>query len=455
MRRHSPSPVPLRAFAISIAALSVPVLGTFALPAWTESDYGLLVWLTALVPAFLLAYYRGSQGVALALAGGMAVLSLTQVVVLLYGAANQNWPLLLGVVVVYLAICIGIATFAEILHRERRAAEQMALVDRLTGLPNRRHAELVLDAEFAAATRGRQLVVVLFDLDRFKVVNDRHGHDAGDEALRTFAEILQANTRRMNLSARFGGEEFISLLADCDVDIAVRFANRVRQRIKATNFPWGRVTVSAGAAAYQKGMGSYEVLVAAADRTLYAAKEAGRDRIEVARELGRRIAPPPPAETAAVASPHPHRRRGAEVVLVVDDERAIRRSLVRILKRAGYRAEESDDPGEVIRRYEDGQDNIDLLITDVMMPKMNGLTLVDRISSFGPHVRVVYMSGYMRGQVSWSGLPGSVIGFLEKPIAKADLLRTVRNVLDEQPPFDVPIQTHETSFIRSKPVTSL
>ncbi len=168
------------------------------------------------MPAFLLAYYRGLRGVALALAGGMAVLALTQVAVLVLGKTAPNWYLLLAVVAVYVGVCIGIAVFAEILHRERRAAEQMALVDVLTGLPNRRHAEITLDAHFAAAERGIPLSVVMFDLDRFKEVNDRHGHDVGDAALRAFADVLRSNTRRMNLCARFGGEEFIVVLGNSE-----------------------------------------------------------------------------------------------------------------------------------------------------------------------------------------------------------------------------------------------
>ena len=72
------------------------------------------------------------------------------------------------------------------------------------------------------------------------------------------------------------------------------------------------------------------------------------------------------------------------------------------------------------------------------MPKMNGLTLVDRVSCFVPDLRVVYMSGYVHGQISWAGVPGSVVGFLEKPIERAELLRTVRHVLDQQPSAEAP-----------------
>ena len=435
----SAHPVPLRALAISLGAMAIPVLGTFLLPGWVEEDQGVLIWLTSLVPAFLLAYYRGLKGVALALAGGMAVLSLTQVAVLVLGVASPNWVLLLSVVALYLGISVGIALFAEVLHRERRTAEQQALVDHLTGLPNRRHAELTLDFAFAAARRGRALVVVMFDLDHFKRVNDRNGHDAGDEVLRVFAQILKANTRRMDLSARFGGEEFLSILPDSDTQAVTEFVGRVREEIRTAKFPWGRVTVSCGAAAYSQGMGSCELLIAAADRALYAAKDAGRDRIEMALDATprTRTPPPPPPPPLGESTPTKTPERTPQTVLVVDDDDDPRRFIVRVLAKAGYHTEDTNDPHQVIRRYEDGKHDIDLLITDVMMPKMNGLTLVDRVSGIVPNPRVVYMSGYVQGQTSWAGLPGQVCGFLEKPIDLAKLRETVRDALDRDPSTQV------------------
>ena len=119
------------------------------------------------------------------------------------GRAVPN--LLLGVVVGYVAIALGIGWLAERLHRDRDEVEDMAFTDILTHLPNRRHATAFLQNEFAAAERGRLLSVVLFDLDGFKEFNYRHGHQAGDDALGAFADILTRLTRRMNLSARFGG----------------------------------------------------------------------------------------------------------------------------------------------------------------------------------------------------------------------------------------------------------
>ena len=83
----------------------------------------------------------------------------------------------------------------------------------------------------------------------------------------------------MDLSARFGGEEFISVLVDCDIDKAEGFAQFVRKRLAEIDFGWGHVTASAGVSTLEEGMGSPDVLVAAADRALYVAKDQGRNRV--------------------------------------------------------------------------------------------------------------------------------------------------------------------------------
>lgn len=419
--------VPARALVISLGSLLIPVLGVAAAPEWAQDEQGVLIWLSALIPAFLLAYYRGLRGVALALAGAMALLAVTQVALLTLGLAAPDWPWLLAVVILYLGICIALGVVAELLHRERAAAEQLALNDPLSGLPNRRYAELTLDARFAAAVRGQALVVVLFDLDHFKAINDQHGHEAGDTTLRAFAEVLKRNTRRMNLSARFGGEEFIGILADGDLEGATVFAERIRQQTQAIQFPWGPVTVSAGVAAYEDGMGSHEVLVASADRALYAAKRGGRNRVSTAvPAVAAPIAgsQPAPAATAPVA--------GTKTVLIVDDDPNVLRAVGRLLESAAYRVEKAEDPNEVIARFQRAGPPPDVLLTDVMMPRMSGLTLADHVVQLRPDLRVVYMSGYLQRPVSWHGFPGAVVSFVGKPIEREELLTAVRAVLERR-----------------------
>jgi diguanylate cyclase (GGDEF)-like protein len=172
----------------------------------------------------------------------------------------------------------------EILHIERRKAERAALTDPLTGIPNRRHAVVFVEAAFAAAQRGIPLCVVLFDADRFKAFNDAYGHIEGDEALKKIARVLMASTRRMNLTARWGGEEFLSMLSDTSVEGAIIFTERALAEIHQA-FPDGSITLSAGLARYVPGMDSPARLLAAADEAMYAAKSAGGDCVRVAPEI--------------------------------------------------------------------------------------------------------------------------------------------------------------------------
>lgn len=275
-----PPPVPLRAYVLSTVALAIPV-ANFVLPGIRIEHHELLLWLLALVPAFLLAYYRGWRGVALALAAGMALMVSVQVGAQLGGVALPGGALLISVVVAYIVISLAVGFLAELLHRERARAVELALTDELTGLPNRRFARFFLDKEFAAGRRGRDLVVVLFDIDRFKEFNDSFGHEAGDAALVSFADVLTTLTRRMNLSARYGGEEFVSILSSSDVPGAVIYARKVCTMLRESAPAERALTVSAGIAAYRPEMGSFEELLAGADEALYEAKAGGRDRIRV------------------------------------------------------------------------------------------------------------------------------------------------------------------------------
>ena len=272
--------IPLRGLILSFSALLVPAVATFWFPE-PSVEYELLLWLLALVPAFLLAYYRGWNGVAIAMLVGMVVLSLVQVLVIALDITT-NWIMLLAVVAAYISIGLTVGLVSELLHQERARAERLALQDELTDVPNRRLAELFLEKEFAAAQRGRELAVVLFDIDRFKDYNDEHGHMIGDDALRAFVGVLTGRTRRMDLSARYGGEEFITILSGATVEPGLRFAESIRLAIsEIADLP--PFTVSAGVAQYNNEMDTSRDLVAAADSALYRAKGDGRDRVAATR----------------------------------------------------------------------------------------------------------------------------------------------------------------------------
>ena len=166
--------------------------------------------------------------------------------------------------------------------REQRLRDDLASIartDSLTGLLSRR----AFDHELAtmiqrAADRDAAVTVVMFDLDHFKQFNDRHGHLAGDDALRTMATVLRANARAGDALGRFGGEEFTVVLADADVQSAQSYVERVaRQLAHVDDVRVQQLTTSAGISTSADGGGPGDLL-ARADEALYAAKAAGRAR---------------------------------------------------------------------------------------------------------------------------------------------------------------------------------
>ena len=155
--------------------------------------------------------------------------------------------------------------------------EFQASTDPLTGLLNRRMLE---NHGRALRLQQRQFTVAMGDLDLFKLLNDAHGHDTGDRALRAFSNVLRSTLREVDLAGRYGGEEFLILLPDCDPSTAHAVLERVRLDLGATILQGGlpTFTVSFGVAADDPDVPLDEI-VARADIALYQAKEAGRDRI--------------------------------------------------------------------------------------------------------------------------------------------------------------------------------
>lgn len=160
-------------------------------------------------------------------------------------------------------------------EREKLLArvEAMARTDELTGVANRRALDEELRRELARAARmGHQVSIALLDLDRFKAYNDCHGHLAGDELLRDAATAWRLTIRQIDFIARYGGEEFIVILPSCPPGNAAAVIERLRAATP------GEQTVSAGVAVWD-GSESAESILMRADRALYEAKRAGRDRM--------------------------------------------------------------------------------------------------------------------------------------------------------------------------------
>ncbi|ANY77637.1 hypothetical protein BB934_04805 [Microvirga ossetica] len=169
----------------------------------------------------------------------------------------------------------------KLLRMAHEAALLAARTDPLTGLPNRRHILELLDEALAASeATGACLCVAIIDIDRFKAINDRHGHEAGDAVLGHFAAICRGLVQEQDILGRMGGEEFVLLLPAAGSDAAFGIVERIRKGFTPAHFAAGAIdlpcTFSAGISEAVTGDDRASIL-RRADRALYAAKSAGRN----------------------------------------------------------------------------------------------------------------------------------------------------------------------------------
>lgn len=172
---------------------------------------------------------------------------------------------------------------AKLKENEARIRELM-LTDPLTGVSNRRHLEERLASEFERLERyHRNLALVIADIDYFKAINDSYGHDVGDHVIKAFARNMKACLRSVDFVARIGGEEFLVILPETDIDGAMKVVERMRESFSQQNVPGlsQPVTASFGIAAAKTGETGQDCMKRA-DQALYCSKEEGRNRVTVA-----------------------------------------------------------------------------------------------------------------------------------------------------------------------------
>jgi diguanylate cyclase (GGDEF)-like protein len=175
----------------------------------------------------------------------------------------------------------------QALQRANRELEKIGRTDGLTGLYNRSAWEELLSSEYKRCERsGGKAVLVMFDIDHFKRVNDGYGHQAGDEVIRAVAELMREVKREPDIAGRYGGEEFGVILADTDMAGALHFAERLRRAVESHTVQYGReairFTISLGLAEIRYTPGGYTAWLEQSDKALYRSKEEGRNRVSVA-----------------------------------------------------------------------------------------------------------------------------------------------------------------------------
>ena len=167
------------------------------------------------------------------------------------------------------------------LQKAKERIKKLSKTDELTGLPNRRHFINYLQKIFSQAQRYSQsLSLVMIDLDKFKNINDTYGHDAGDDVLSTLGNFLDNETRKEDLAARIGGEEFIIVLTQTGVNEAKHYAQRIRKKIAELNIESIPINITASLGiSTMKNDNNYEAILKRADEALYKAKNSGRNKV--------------------------------------------------------------------------------------------------------------------------------------------------------------------------------
>jgi len=257
--------------AIAFAAGLVALTG--GLDSQFTFTFPLIVGAGALLVAPRIALILATIATAVYLATGLAVTP--------NPAPGPLVQMLVNLTGLYLLAYIGASVGRE-QRRARDAAIRMSTIDAMTGLYNRTFFFSALEREIARGDRsGRAFCLVMLDLDDLKTVNDRYGHIAGDQVLRTVADVVRNGVRKIDVAARYGGDEFVALLPETDPTGGWVLAEKIRLTVADQPAPGidPSPTVSVGVVSYPADGRSADALLVSADRAMYASKRGGKNRV--------------------------------------------------------------------------------------------------------------------------------------------------------------------------------
>ncbi len=297
---------------------------------------------------------------------------------------------------------------------ENMRLEQFATTDLLTGIANRAMFEQVIERYIDRfRLQGEEFVLIFFDIDHFKSVNDDYGHDVGDVVLQEMVRTVSKHIRKRDFFARWGGEEFIVLLNNCSLDEGRLTAENLRQQIEQTEYHTvGHITCSFAVVECQAG-DSADNLLKRADIVLYRAKAAGRNCVK----------------TYEIDDPLQHLKRSQQknnrkhfhktqkpLVLIADDDYMQRLPMSAALEGAGFLVEEAENGNQAFELYQ--QNKPDLVILDVIMPDMDGFETCRRIraSAAGKHIPILMLTALDNVDSINQAYRDGATDFLTKPV---------------------------------------
>jgi diguanylate cyclase (GGDEF)-like protein len=328
-----------------------------------------------------------------------------------------------------------LSTVMSSVHRMR----QMAVRDGLTGVYNRAFLEDVLERTCGLGRRhGYFTGVAIMDVDHFKLLNDSHGHLVGDQILREFAQVLSRVSRKTDILARYGGDEFVLLMPQMELPQGLVVGRRILEAVTSHVFGADnlrlKLTTSVGLATTREmeTPASGNELLRRADQALYAAKREGRNRVCVwptLRDEEAAPAAPAPAPTTPAVEEAAAPTRGQ--VLVVDDDQSVCLYLARLLTRHGCKVATDTSVTQALLRIRQSP-ALDLVITDLSLQEATGLSLLQEIQALNPRLMRIVLTGFGTKENAVASLRHGAFDFIEKPINPEEFLAIVDRALEHR-----------------------
>lgn len=328
------------------------------------------------------------------------------------------------------------------MHSLRRA-QRLSIHDALTGLSNRRYFDEEYKRAWGQARRYETpLSLLILDVDNFKRVNDTLGHGMGDRMLVALAKMLAAKARPADVVARYGGDEFVLVLPETDLDGATALADSLVKAAKelavSPLHPELHPAISVGVASWKAGGETLSApeLLNRADQALYEAKRSGRDRFcswhpgglpaAVLRPVGQTAAPVAPVvpPSATLPVPPPGGR-----ILVVDDDEMVVATIRQMLKMEGYDVASAVSVPEALGELQNRAREIDLVLTDLTMPGQDGFAMLQSVQELDDTIVKIVLSGHVTTEHAIEVMRYGVFDIMQKPFSRNYLLTVVRRAM--------------------------
>jgi diguanylate cyclase (GGDEF)-like protein len=292
----------------------------------------------------------------------------------------------------------------------------LATRDALTGLYNRRHFDEELARSWQLSNRYQHpMALLMMDIDQFKDVNDRRGHQAGDQILREFVAAISTHVRSTDLFARFGGDEFVLILPHANEQEATGLAHRILNTIRSSQFLKNQgglyLTTSIGVGINNPALPllSHEELLREADQALYRAKDLGRNTCVVWKQS---------ATDGALSIQETPQKASRGRILVLDDEESILKVVKRLLEKEDFTVETTGTMTECLQIIRDRPNDADILLCDLSLRDGHGLDVIRAAVDLAPDMISMVITGNATIENAISAMRQGAYDFVTKPIQR-------------------------------------